>query len=433
MTPSARAGHRVPIVDLELEPWGDAATSSVADPAIRDSLRSVAPADPVYVVATVHGAPVGVRWSSAAEVGDVEALRRRLRDELSVEVARHADADRALALVIGENGELPPCRGRLTHRDGDVSVTVVVCTCGRPNDLRRCLGSLMRCRYPDVEVLVVDNAPEDPATAHVVSEFVGREVPVRRVAEPRRGLAHARNCGVAAARGDVVAFTDDDVVVEPDWVSALAAAFRERDVVCVTGLVLPAELDTQPQRWFEEYGHFGKGYEPVVYGLDDSAQAGRMYPFTAGQFGTGANMAVRREFVPAVGGFDVALGAGTRCGGGEDLDIFLEVLFRGGRIAYDPRAVVRHAHRRDYLPLRRQIRSHGSGLSAVMFKRLLDDGAQRRRLLRALPTGLRYAFDPRSEKNARKPRDYPLRLTVEEWWGLAVGPFAYLRDRSISG
>ena len=150
---------------------------------------------------------------------------------------------------------------------------------------------------------------------------------MRYVREPRPGLDWARNRAIREARGEIVAYTDDDVSVDPGWVRALAAAFAEEPhAMCVTGLVLPDEIDTPAQLLFEKYGGFGRGFERC--GLQSGAagdSAARLYGGT-GRFGTGANMAFRRAFFDREGMFDPALDVGTPSNGGGDLEMFFRVL-----------------------------------------------------------------------------------------------------------
>jgi glycosyltransferase involved in cell wall biosynthesis len=117
------------------------------------------------------------------------------------------------------------------------------------------LRALLALDYPRYEIIVVDNAPSTSATADFIRQTY-RDVPqVRYVREDRPGLSWARNCGLMAARGEIVAFTDDDVVLDPYWLIELVKAFHVADdVMCVTGLVLPLELETPAQFLLEEFG-----------------------------------------------------------------------------------------------------------------------------------------------------------------------------------
>ena len=243
-------------------------------------------------------------------------------------------------------------------------VTVAVCTRDRPEDLQRCLDGLCQLDYPHLDLLVIDNAPQSDATQTLVTAHYPA---IRYIREPRAGLDWARNRAILEARGEMIAYTDDDVVVDQHWVKGIAQAFLEHpDVMAVTGLVVPYELETEAQVLFEAYGGFGRGFDHKDYQL----HPGQSFPWQwlgAGQFGTGANMAYRRSIFEEIGYFDPALDVGTPTHGTGDLDMFIRVLQAGYRLTYSPRAMIRHRHRRDYTQLRKQISFNGS-LYALWFK-----------------------------------------------------------------
>jgi GT2 family glycosyltransferase len=246
-----------------------------------------------------------------------------------------------------------------------LSVTVAVCTRDRPDDLATCLDSLARVEYDDLEILVVDNAPSSEASRLLVERRGGR---VRYTREPRPGLDWARNRAIAEARGDVIAFTDDDVAVDPGWIRALVAAFGDDGTVAaVTGLVLPAELETEAQVIFERYRSFSRGFLPRRVAAAGRGSVARRYG-AVGDYGTGANMAFRRSLFERLGGFDPALGAGTPTRGGDDLEMFFRVLKEGCALVYEPRAIVRHRHRRGREALRGQIADHGVSFSCYIVR-----------------------------------------------------------------
>ncbi|WP_234286139.1 glycosyltransferase family A protein, partial [Streptomyces venezuelae] len=126
------------------------------------------------------------------------------------------------------------------------------------------LDSLLAQDHPDHELIVVDNAPRTTATHTLVTRgYAGR---VRYVREDTPGLAVAHNTGLAAAEGTVVAFTDDDVIADPHWLTALTAPFAaDPGLGCVTGLILPARLSTPAQVLLESHGGFAKGFAPRLY------------------------------------------------------------------------------------------------------------------------------------------------------------------------
>ena len=216
--------------------------------------------------------------------------------------------------------------------------------------------------------MVVDNAPSSDATERLVR---GSYPQMRYIREPRPGLDWARNKAIAEARGEIVAYTDDDVVVDPGWATALAAAFADPQVMAVTGLVVPYELETEAQVLFERYGGFGRGFERRYWRMDlEGGERPRRY-LNAGQYGTGANMAYRRSLFERVGLFDPALDVGTVTNGGGDLEMFFRVLKEGYLLAYEPAAVVRHRHRRDYAQLRAQLTNNGIGFSSYLVRTVL--------------------------------------------------------------
>lgn len=332
-----------------------------------------------------------------------------------VDLARHAvagcpDPDPPVALA-----ELP-------------AVSVVIPTRDRPEALAAALATVLAGDHPRVEVIVVDNAPSTDLTARLVQSHPDPRV--RYVHEPRPGISAARNAGVAAARHDLVAFTDDDVHVDASWASSLAAVFvRHPEAGAVTGLVIPAVLDTPAQIRFELAGGFGKGLVARSYTASRTAVDPLFYPYSAGSFGSGNNMAFRREVLAGLGGFDEALGVGTPSRGGEDLDVLLALVLAGGVVRYEPAALIRHVHRADHEGLRRQMVGYGSGLTAMLTKRMLAGPSAAAGVLRAVPQGVWFLIDPTSRRNSGRQDDYPSDLTRAELSGMLRGPVWYLRGR----
>jgi GT2 family glycosyltransferase len=262
------------------------------------------------------------------------------------------------------------------------SLTIAICTKDRPERLERLLRSLQGLVVPEalaLEIAVVDNAPSDDCTRRLVERFPA----VRYLIEPRAGLDFARNCAVNHATGEILAFLDDDVVVDPGWLAGLIAAWRDNpDAGAVTGLVLPLELATEAQVLFEKRGGFRRGFDRLRY-AGQTLPGNPLYPCGAGIFGAGANMAFRRQILVELGGFDEALDTGRPLPGGGDLDIFYRVVRAGYPLVYEPCALVFHEHRRDLAGLRRQYWSWGLGLMAFIAKSYQAD-PQARGKLRAL-------------------------------------------------
>jgi O-antigen biosynthesis protein len=393
------------------------------------------------VLVRLHDEPLGLlELELGGTSAEPAALVRRIVADLAggsdpgiaARLAAHLRRDGLAGDVrLGDEGAIvaPAACAAAAGRPEQPRTTVVVATRDRPDQLAGCLASLLAMDHPRFDIVVVDSAPTTTATRETVERCAGRAVSVRYVCEKVPGLARARNRGVAAATGDVVAFTDDDVSVDRRWLSELTGAFSAgADIACATGLSLPAELETPAQVWFEEFGGFAKGFERQVFDADSHRAVEPLYPYRVGWFGSGLNMAFDAAALRRLGGFDEHLGAGTRVHGGEDLDAFLRVILAGRRLVYEPRALVWHYHRRDEIALRRQLRGSGVGLSAVLTKLVLDRATRGDVLAKAV-RGFRYLLSPSSPKNARKTADFPKRLTAAELLGVASGPFVYAYSR----
>jgi GT2 family glycosyltransferase len=309
-------------------------------------------------------------------------------------------------------------------------VTVTIASFRNTGSTLATVRRVLAGSWSPLEVVVVDNdADHSPFDAAFTAAF-GDDARVRWVHEPRQGLSFARNAGLAAATGTYTVFTDDDVLVDEHWVAHLVAGFDAApDVACVTGAILPAEQETQPQLWLEEYGGFHKGFRREIFDLTTHRRSTPLYPYDSGQFGSGANMAFRTATLRSLGGFAVDLGAGTSAHGGEDLDVLRRVVSAGFTVVYEPAALMWHRHRRSMEALRRQMFRYGVGLSATVTKWLLEDRAVATDVLRRLPAGAVHVLSAGSRKNEHKSSTFPPVLTRLERLGVLYGPVAYLRSR----
>jgi len=296
--------------------------------------------------------------------------------------------------------------------------TVAICTRDRPDDVRRCLEGIRNLPDDGQEVLVVDNCPSTEGTRRVV-EDCGR---ARYVREDRPGLDIARNRALSEARHEIVAFVDDDAVPDPNWLRAHLRNFDDPTVLCVTGLTMPLELETEAQEWFERYSTFGRGFRRTVF--DEYV----VNPLAAGRVGAGANMALRRHVLELVGPFDEALDGGTLTRSGGDTEMFSRILAQGYRIVYDPAALNWHRHRRTWEELRRTIYGYGVGVYALWTRRLLFE---RELTIPKLAWGwFRHTQVPELTRALLKRPNYmPLDLLLAELRGCASGPWAYLASR----
>lgn len=298
-----------------------------------------------------------------------------------------------------------------------LSWSVVICTRDRTDDLRRCLESLRQIDMARGEIIVVDNAPSDDATARLVADY-----PVRYVREDRVGLNWARSRGAQAATGQIVIFTDDDVVVDRQWVAALLEPFAHPRVAAVTGLTLPLELETPAQELFEQYGGFGRGFVRRTFDYTT------IPPAAAGMVGAGANMALRRELVTSMRLFDAELDCGTVTRTGGDAYAFYQLLAAGYQIIYSPHALTWHRHRRDYAALRRTLAGYSVGGFAFLTRCWVQHGDWQ-----ALAVAASWFRHDHLVQIARvllrRPRALPLDLVWAQIVACPLGPWTYLLSR----
>jgi GT2 family glycosyltransferase len=199
-------------------------------------------------------------------------------------------------------------------------ISVVVCSYNGARTIRETLEGLLRVDYPDFEVIVVDDGSTD-ATAAIASEF-----PFRLIRTPNRGLSNARNTGLAAATGEIVAYIDDDAWPDPHWLAYLAETFRSTEYVGVGGPNIPPPGDG----WVAECVARAPGGPMHVLVSDRDAE-----------HVPGCNMAFRRRELQEIGGFDPQFRSA-----GDDVDVCWRLLNRGWRIGFSPAALVWH-HRRN--------------------------------------------------------------------------------------
>lgn len=292
---------------------------------------------------------------------------------------RHAENALMLVIAAWMRRSRPPERFTITgafeslreERASDVrpalgtqspSVSVAICSRDRPQQLARAVEAIIGTLGMRDELLVILNAPSNAEASFDRTRFPS----VRVVVEDRPGLSWARNRAIAEFRGDVLLFTDDDCVPETGWVSAHRAVFaRNEEVDLVTGLVEPRELATPAQQLFEAYGGFPRTYvRRWIAAPDLRSVAGSVG--NVGEYGAGANFAVRRRVFDQIGPFDAALGPGTASGAGDDSEYLFRALKSRMLLAIEPRAVVRHDHRREMPALMTQVAGWSRGFACAI-------------------------------------------------------------------
>lgn len=217
-----------------------------------------------------------------------------------------------------------------------VDVSVVVATRNRAAFLPAAIQSLVaQTSAARFEVVVVDNASED-TTPEVISALVQSDPRIRTIAEPVVGLSHAKNAGIRAARGRLILFTDDDVVVEDGWIAAYTEFFSRprRDAVVAGGPVLPVPLDLS--EWPPWVGGSARADLPSLFYGDAER------PLRASEWLWGANMAALKDVLASLGGFRAGLGRGARAATFEDVDLVDRLRETGGQAWYCPHAPVQH-------------------------------------------------------------------------------------------
>jgi GT2 family glycosyltransferase len=268
------------------------------------------------------------------------------------------------------------CREREWYWKGELvnaaqPVTVAICTRDRPDDLRRCLRSVLYHCPPSCSILVVDQS-EDEGTHQVFQQLTadcGRKVTYWR--SEGLGISLSRNEAAHLAGGGILLYTDDDCEVDAKWLSSwlrLLALHPECGIGF--GRLRPAAFDPQLG--------FIPSFDP---GMGDSTHGIELFASGADRVGAGANMALRYEAWADADGFDEALGPGTQLQASEDIDLALRVAGRGYRILHAPRATVVHHGLRSLAEARRLGYAYSLGTGAMYVRHLRRGGAEARKLL----------------------------------------------------
>ena len=395
-------------------------------------------------------------WAGAVWIGtiDIASTDRpavyRLRDSAGYTRARLmvrrgrqviGFVDVAVRAGAVDSVELLEAVSRLHHGPGSTvsesaapePITVVVCTRDRVEMLKDALASILELDYPELSVIVVDNASalRKPATTSPLSV--------------------TRGCGWSSNRYPVCRGPAMRVCQPPprtssrsptttSWSTSTGCKAWLTDSIgggqsgCVCGIVPSGEIRTPAQAYFDQRVGWARSCKSALFELDSPPADVPLFPFQVGIYGTGANFAIRRSVVFYLGGFDEALGVGAPTAGGEDLDMFFRVLLAGWQLAYEPSAVVWHRHRADNDALAVQARGYGLGLGAWLTKIALNPRTAWL-ALRTVATQARTAgrLGYQMSKAASPPDSLaplvPIGVGKLELTSIFRGPFAYRAAR----
>jgi glycosyltransferase involved in cell wall biosynthesis len=302
----------------------------------------------------------------------------------------------------------------------ELPVSVVVCTRNRTDLLKDCIDALLQLDYPNYEILIVDNAPDNDHTKELA---LAKNV--RYVREERPGLDRARNKGIKESSHSIIAFTDDDARPDKNWLRAIARNFKDEQVMAVTGYVAPASLETHAQQMFEwSYGGMGHGFSRRVF---SGASMDTRSKLMASAFGVGANMAFRRSWFKRGGFFDPALDVGTPSAGGGDIEMLHRVVASNATVVYDPNVLVWHLHRPDMNALYKQVFNNGRSFVCYLLTCYRNGTTGSISLLRFFLYDWLYHWHLKNILfgGGRVSR----KLLITELKGMLTGPAAYIRAR----
>jgi glycosyltransferase involved in cell wall biosynthesis len=216
-------------------------------------------------------------------------------------------------------------------------LTLIVPTYRRPADLQRCLESVQRQTLADFELIVVDNASDAQLATRVADFNLHARVPASYVPEPNLGLHNARHAGVRAATGDILVFTDDDATFDPDWLCAYSRRFDDHPEMAAAGGPARPVWEVPPPAWVPAYMRTQPAMFPILSLLEPFDE----FRLTPDGYFFGVNMAIRREVLLEVGGFNPDSFGSAWLGDGET-GLNRKLWQRHLLIGYLPEAVVYH-------------------------------------------------------------------------------------------
>ncbi|HEY3928662.1 MAG TPA: glycosyltransferase [Candidatus Koribacter sp.] len=304
-----------------------------------------------------------------------------------------------------------------------LTVTVAVPTRDRPAQLERCLRALRELEFQRFELLVANNGLGEEIIKELCSEFGARYL---RVDNP--GLNIARNRAALACTSDVVAYLDDDAVVEPGWLPSLLLDFKDPKVMAVTGRVDPIRTDTEAARISALF--MSSLADPARRVVLDKECDDWFARANFGGVGIGCNMALRRSAWTTWGGFDARLDRGAAIAGWGEHFAFFELIDQGFRVVHTPASAVQHGEPESLEQVRSAYLRDLRAVSAYMAMLFAEFPQHRRALWDFCMARFR-----KSPRPWRSRVEAPRRL-VPRWRSLLAlisGPFRYAALRIKKG
>jgi glycosyltransferase involved in cell wall biosynthesis len=390
----------------------------------------------LYLLVRYHRQPLGWVWLADLSQATVTSaqLRTAIKQQLGWEF---------VSFVLAGRQKMVPSQGQT-----DTPISVVVYDPPPANRVEDSLQTLLELDYPNYEIIVVKNEPAPPGQgeALVTSDFAPTPPPpvVRTIYEEQVGVTPARNRALAEARHPLIAFIDPTARPDRNWLRAIATALADPDVMAVTGLIAPAELETPTQIRYEfdyrrstatvwEYPGYGGSFSRELIhpeALTKSYQKkgkrkewrewfwrGSLTPpelLLAHFFGADQNMAFRRDIFARIGLFDPSLGDSSA------IEMFHRLVLEGHTLVYEPAALVWQTHPREEASLRRLVYERSRAFGAYLLT-----CARRGRLNRF--SILKYALLEWLLKGKvwrlYRPGKLPRRLLLLELLGALASPF----------
>jgi glycosyltransferase involved in cell wall biosynthesis len=302
-------------------------------------------------------------------------------------------------------------------------VSIILCTSGLRPTLAQCLERLtaQSQQYLNSEIIVVLNGPEDATFAQEVSRF-----PVRLLNEPRRGVSVARNHAIPRAKGDILIFVDDDVLISPVWLEEIVKGFADSNVCCVTGRVIPAGPLSLTTERSDRY--YASQRALSTWTLD--ASNAKWYQYILGEpVGFGCNMAFRKTFLQNCSLFPPDLGAGSLIGGGDEFYMYVQVLKHGFRIRHNPAAAVTHFFDDNIQNQKARTAQLYAGSVAFALKLFLEERALRLATLRWLLSAMQRRARRIWKQKTITSEPQELLSPGEKLWAYLSGLGVYWKSR----